>query len=94
MTDVEVPSQDGEDLQNGNVAGIWHGQWDESRQGQWIEQFYKIALSKQFVNSVTYSNIVDSADSIIDHSGLLTDGLELKESFKTLKKLHNSIFSR
>jgi len=94
MTNIEVPSQDGEDLQDGNVAGIWHGQWDESRQGQWIEQFYKIALSKQFVNSVTYSNIIDSTDSIIDHSGLLTDGLEPKESFRTLKKLHDSIFSR
>lgn len=94
MTNVEVPSQDGEDLQDGNVAGIWHGSWDESRQGQWIEQFYKIALSKQFVNSVTYSNLIDTDDSAIDHSGLLTKELEPKESFKTLKKLHDSIFSR
>jgi len=94
MTNVEVPGQDGKDLHDGNVAGIWHGPWDESRQGQWIEQFYKIALSKQFVNSVTYSNIIDTADSTIDYSGLLTKELEPKESFKTLKKLHDSIFSR
>jgi len=94
MTNIEVPSQDGEDLQDGNVAGIWHGQWNESRQGQWIEQFYKIALSKQYVNTVTYSNIVDSADNVIDQSGLLTERLEPKESFRTLKKLHDSIFSR
>jgi hypothetical protein len=94
MTSVEVPSQDGNGLHNGEVAGIWHGQWNESRQGQWIEQFYKIALSKQFVNSVTYANLIDTADSSIHHSGLLTDGLEPKESFVTLKKLHDSIFSR
>ena len=94
MTNVEVPSQNGDGLQEGNVAGIWHEQWNESRQGEWIEQFYKIALSKQFVNSVTYSNIVDTADSVITHSGLLTDQLESKESFRTLKKLHDSIFSR
>jgi hypothetical protein len=94
MTNVEVPSQDGKGLQDGEVAGIWHEQWNESRQGQWIEQFYKIALSKQFVNSVTYSNLIDTADSTINHSGLLTEGLESKESFRTLKKLHDNIFSR
>jgi hypothetical protein len=94
MTNVEVPSKNGDKLQDGEVAGIWHEQWNESRQGQWIEQFYKIALSKQFVNSVTYSNLIDSEDSTISHSGLLTDELEPKESFRTLKKLHDSIFRR
>jgi hypothetical protein len=82
------PSQDGDGLNDGQVAGIWHGQWNESLQGQWIEQFYKIALSKPFVNSVTYTNLIDTADSIIHHSGLLTDKLESKESFRTLKRLH------
>ena len=94
MTNVEVPSQDGKGLQDGEFAGIWHGRWTESRQGQWIEQFYKIALSKQFVNSVTYSNIIDTTDGTIDHGGLLTDELEPKESFNTLKKLHDRIFTR
>lgn len=94
MTSVEVPSHDGSGLHDGKVAGIWHGQWNESRQGQWIEQFYKIALSKQFVNSVTYANLMDTADSAIHNSGLLTSELEPKESFRTLKKLHDGIFSR
>jgi hypothetical protein len=94
VTNVEVPSQDGDGLNDGQAAGIWHGQWNESLQGEWIEQFYKIALSKPFVNSVTYANLIDTADSTIHHSGLLTDKLEPKESFRTLKKLHDSIFSR
>lgn len=94
VTSVEVPSQDSDGLHDGEVAGIWHGQWNESLQGQWIEQFYKIALSKQFVNSVTYANLMDTEDSCILNSGLLTNDLEPKESFRTLKKLHDSIFSR
>jgi hypothetical protein len=94
MTNVEVPSRNGEDLQDGNVAGIWHEQWNEKQQGQWIEQFYKIALSKPFVNSVTYSNLIDTKDSAITNSGLLTGSLEPKESFRNLKKLHDGIFSR
>jgi hypothetical protein len=94
MTNVEVPSRDGDGLQASKVAGIWHEEWNQSQQSQWVEHFYKIALSKPFVNSVTYSNLMDTADSTIAHSGLLTDQLEAKESFRTLKKLHDGIFSR
>jgi len=94
VTDVEVPSQNGSGLQDGKVAGVWHEEWNQSRQGQWIEQFYKIALSKPFVNSVTYSRLTDTNDSAIANSGLLTAQLEPKESFRMLKKLHDGIFSR
>jgi len=94
ITDVAVPSQTGEDSYDGKVAGVWHEEWDQWRQGQWIEQFYKIALSKSFVESVTYSELADTDDSTIANSGLLTDRLEPKESFRTLKKLHDAIFNR
>jgi hypothetical protein len=93
ISGVEVPSRDGVGLYNSKVAGVWHEEWDQSRQGQWIEKFYKIALSKSFVDTVTYSNLSDRKDSTIAHSGLLTDQLEHKKSFRTLKKLHNAIFS-
>jgi len=94
ITEVEVPSQNGVGLHDGKVAGIWHQEWDQARQSQWIEQFYKIALSKPFVDTVTYSNLTDIADSAIANSGLLTDQLESKKSYRTLKKLHELIFSR
>ena len=94
ITGVEVPSQNGSGLQEGNVAGVWHEEWNQSRQGQWIEQFCKIALSKQFVNSVTYSRLTDSKGSAISNSGLLTANFEPKKSFRMLKALHDSIFSR
>lgn len=94
MTNVAVPSQNGDDSQDGKVAGIWHEQWNESQQGRWIEQYYKIAFSKPFVNSVTYANLVDSDRSAIANSGLLTEKLEPKESFQNLRKLRSGIFSR
>jgi hypothetical protein len=93
ITDVEVPSQMGSGLYDGKVAGIWHEEWDQTRQGQWIEQFYKIALSKPFVERVTYSNLADTDNSAIANSGLLTTQLEPRESFRVLNKLHNTIFS-
>jgi len=94
ITDVEVPSQNGVGLYDPEVAGEWHQGWDQSRQGQWIEQFYKIALSKPFVDSVTYSNLTDVKDSTIPNSGLLTERLEPKRSFQILKRLHEQIFGR
>ena len=45
ITNLEVPS---EDIQEGDSsdAGIWHSKWDQNLQKEWLEQFYKIALSK------------------------------------------------
>jgi GH35 family endo-1,4-beta-xylanase len=94
ITDVAVPGQSGDGLYDGKVAGIWHQEWDQLRQAQWIEQFYRIALSKPFVESVTYSNLADMEDSPIANSGLLTGYLEPKESFRILKKLRDAIFTR
>lgn len=94
ITNVEVPSQNGVGPHDGEVAGIWHQEWGQLQQGQWIEQFYKIALSKPFVDAVIYSNIADTDDSIIANSGLLTKEFEPKKSFQTLKKLRDTIFIR
>ena len=92
ITAVEVPSL--LDSDKAESSGIWHSKWDEELQGQWMEQFYKIALSKPFIDSVVYSNLVDNKDSIISSSGLLKENLEPKRSFMVMKKLHNVIFAR
>lgn len=93
ITEVEVPSteSDSEDVLS---AGLWHKKWDQRQQAKWIEQFYKIALSKSFVEAVTYSSLTDNDNSIIDSGGLITKKLEQKESFKTLQKLRDTIFNR
>jgi hypothetical protein len=94
ISDVEVPSSNSDGSYDGKVAGVWHEPWSQSCQSQWLEQFYRIALSKPFVDAVTYANLADARDSTIAHSGLLTNRLEPKESFETLKRLRHTIFSR
>jgi hypothetical protein len=94
ITETEIPSQTGKEAQDEKIAGQWHQEWDQMRQAQWLEQFYKIAFSKPFVDSVTYSNLTDSENSSIYSSGLLTDKLEAKKSFKWLRKLHETIFAK
>lgn len=94
VTDVEIPSAGGKGPFDGEAAGVWHQKWDRTRQSQWLSRFYKIALSKPFVEAVNYGSFVDSEDSTIAHSGLLTQDLTPKESFKTLQRLHVSMFKR
>lgn len=94
ITDLEVPSRNGDGLYDGGVAGIWREQWNQTNQQQWIEQFYKIALSKPFVDAVSYANLADTKTAVIASSGLLDKQLEPKKSFAALKKIHEAIFTR
>ncbi len=94
ITCVEAPGKNGDGENDGNLAGIWHSEWNPTLQAKWIEQFFLVAMSKPFVNSVTYSNLMDTHDSAILNSGLLTDQLEPKESYNALKRLSDSIFKR
>ena len=68
-------------------------QWTESAQAQWLEQFFKVVLSKPFVESVIYSNFADSDDRQKAQTGLMTRDLQPKKSFVSLKKLRDFIFS-
>jgi hypothetical protein len=94
VTDVEIPSENGKGRFDVDAAGVWHRRWDQTRQSQWLERFYKIALSKPYVEAVNHGSLADGDGGQIAHSGLLTEELEPKESFKALKRLHVSIFKR
>ncbi len=94
VTDVEIPSENGRQRFNPDVAGVWHRKWDPTRQSQWLERFYKIALSKPYVEAVNYGSLADGDGGAIAHSGLLTETLEPKESFGTLQRLCLSMFKR
>lgn len=94
LTGVEIPSRSGEGDDDVSVAGIWHDKWDQKLQAEWIKEFFKMGLSKPFVNSVTYANLIDTQESVIANSGLLTEQLEPKESYSSLKEMSDGVFSR
>jgi hypothetical protein len=89
ITRIEIPGRDGT-----ADGGIWHGPWDHARQAEWLDQFYRIALGKAFIDGVIYSSFTDTKDSRLPESGLLTAALELKESYITLKRFRDRIFGR
>jgi hypothetical protein len=94
ITDVEIPGTSGQGLFNPDIAGLWHRPWDQTAQSQWLERFYRIALSKPFVEAVNYGNFSDADGGVIASSGLVTDAFEPKESHTSLKRLHLSMFKK
>jgi len=91
ITGVAVPDSDGHPQQSGDAAGVWRRPWDQDLQSEWIEQFYRLALARTSVQSVTYSCLADADDADIIGSGLLNRRLEPKKAFLTLARLQKLI---
>ncbi len=75
-------------------VGVWHKPWSPQVQAEWIEQFYKIALGKGCIQSVTYSALADFNGMEIPASGLLDDKLEQKKAFASVGKLQKVIIKK
>jgi len=90
VTGVEIPSRSPVD----DNLHYPTQPWDQAEQATWIQQFFKIALGKPYVASVSYSHLTDREGNRVANSGLLNEKLQPKKSYKTLKNLHDSIFSR
>jgi hypothetical protein len=88
---VAVPGQSGPDATACDKVGIWKKPWDPSVQAEWIEQFYKIALGRSFVSTVTYSYLADGPNVSIPAAGLLEENLAPKKAFLTLAKFQKMI---
>ncbi|MFH1370952.1 MAG: beta-galactosidase [Planctomycetota bacterium] len=89
ITRVEVPG-----LDSASNAGVWHGPWNRAMQAEWLDQFYRIALARTFIDGVIYSSFADTKDSPIPGSGLLTSALESKEAYVAMKRFRDRIFGR
>jgi len=94
VTNVEVPSKNGAGPYDPQLAGMWHNHWDQNRQAEWMQQFYRIALSKPVVDAVVYGNLADAQTADIPDSGLITAQGQPKKSYQLLKKFHEGIFRR
>jgi hypothetical protein len=94
ITGVAIPSADAGGDQDRLIAGMWRRPWDQATQSEWLDKLYRIALGKPFVNSVTYSALVDTDDMEIQESGLLARDLAPKEAFLTLAKMQKMILNK
>lgn len=91
ITAVQVPSQnasDPTDAWSGMVdprrGGQWHEAWSERLQADWLRAFYQVALSKPFVESVTWRDLADLPGHYLPYGGLLRGDLSPKPAYEAL----------
>lgn len=98
VTAAQVPSfNTGEpnDAWRGQLSpasgGVWRRPWDESVQAEWLEGFYQIALSKPFVDTVSWRNLSDQDPHFLPGGGLLRGDLSPKPAMARLSELRAGI---
>jgi hypothetical protein len=93
LTSVCAPdrfSPDPADQSDGQLdpgkAGFWKRPWDPALQADWMEQVYKLALSKPYVESIAWGNLADINPSV-PGGGLMDDMFHAKPSFTKVQEL-------
>ena len=89
LTGVQVPSlPDPRDNSEAmGCSGFWRENWSVDIQAQWLENFYKIAFSKPFVDTVTWQDLADRKDGIMLSGGLTTADMAAKPAFDKMAYL-------
>lgn len=89
---VQVPSSVPADRPVSSVGGSWRKPWDEAVQAQWIKEFYAIALSKPFVESITWSELADHSEGTgLSSCGLVHPDLAPKLAYKTVAAIRSQL---
>jgi hypothetical protein len=92
VTAAGVPSSGGS-----APGGSWQASWSEEAQAQWVREFYKVALSKPFVETVSWHALVDdppAADAKQQpprSGGVLRADLTPKPAYQELLALRQTI---
>jgi hypothetical protein len=72
------------------VSGYWHEEWSEDVQAVWLRDFYTIALSKPFVESVSWQSLGDGPGPS-PWGGLLKKDGTPKKSYQELLALRQRL---
>jgi hypothetical protein len=98
VTATQVPSQNSLDptdhwggMLHPRTGGEWHAAWSERVQADWLRSFYRVALSKPFVESVTWRDLADLPGHFLPYGGLLRGDLSPKEAYGALLELRGEL---
>ena len=92
VTACQVPSQDRPDAWD-----AWGGQQPSPRPGsgtspgatrlqaEWLQAFYRIAITKPFVESICWRDLADYEGHFIPHGGLCRNNMEPKLAYRELR---------
>ncbi len=92
ITACQVPSEaapDPADAWSGEVdaakAGQWHVPWSPRLQAEWLQAFYRVAISKPYVESICWRDLSDAPGHYLPHGGLCSSDLVPKLAYNELR---------
>lgn len=91
ITSVGVPDRVWAPDGDPQVCGYWRKPWSQEIQAQWLESFYKAALSRSFINTVTYAALADGSHNALAGCGLLDENLNPKKALLSIVKFQKLI---
>lgn len=94
ITLAGVPDRFADSDGDPELCGYWHKPWSQDVQAQWIESFYRAALSRSYINTVTYAALADSPGKPLAGYGLLDENLNPKKGLLTIAKFQKLIEKR
>jgi len=72
-------------------CGHWRKPWSTVVQSHWFEAMYKIAISKPYVESITWQDMVDHPDMELPLSGLIGEDMVPKSIFRRLVSMRRNL---
>jgi GH35 family endo-1,4-beta-xylanase len=100
ITGVSTPSSTSNDPKDAwkgqhspTTGGAWHKDWSEELQRAWMRRVYHIALSKPFIDGITWRDLGDDSAHYVPHGGLLRADGTPKPAFEELLALRREICS-
>ena len=100
VTAVEVPSDVRVSGAGGDASvaaldgGVWRSPWSEQIQADWLRQFADIALSKPFVESISWRCLSDHQRQTVPNGGLLRSDLAPKPAYKLMTDLRANVHGK
>jgi hypothetical protein len=73
------------------AGGTWHRDWSEETQRAWLRRVYHIALSKPFVDAITWRSLADGGEAFLPHGGLLRANGTPKPAYSELQGIRKEL---
>lgn len=75
-------------------GGVWHDTWSEALQSRWLRELFNVALSKPFIDTVTWRDLADVDGHFLPHGGLLRRDFSPKLAYEQLCAIRAQIHGK
>ena len=72
-------------------GGVWRGTWSEEVQCEWLRRFVEVALSRTYVETVSWQNLADHGRGETPYGGLLRSDLAPKAAYHDLLAIRKEL---